>query len=514
MVDATKESKPATPPTAVAFRCVSKRFGPVAAVDQVSFRVKAGSVHAILGENGAGKTTLMRLLSGILQPDSGQIELFGSTVSLSSPRQARYQGIGMVHQHLALLPALTVAENLLLDDDEASTLFSPAAYARSLAQHTSRFGVRIAADVPVWQLSTAQRQILEIARVLMKNSAILVLDEPTAHLSPIEGDRLLHQVSELAGEGRTVLLVTHKLREIKSFADEVTVLRKGRHVTTAHVDDLTTKELAEAMVGEDSRPAQSAMPGAKVFARHRILCAEDLGVRGSGGQLTASGLSFSVDRGEIVGIAGISGNGQEELASVLAGLAQPAEGSLSFCTPSRPTIAFIPADRVNIGAPRELTVAENLTLHDYLLPMYSSNGLLNFTALRRLAETRSERFQIQVADIDQPTAKLSGGNAQRVVLARELSRTFDLLVAQNPTSGLDVPGTAFVRTAIRSAAKAGAAVVLVSDDLDEILEMSDRILVLSRGRSEGPLETRTIDRTTVGRLLISDAVNLVPAGLK
>lgn len=494
--------KPESSVVAINFSGLAKSFGSVKAVEDVSFRVHKGSVHAILGENGAGKTTLMRLLAGVLQPDSGWFEVDGNRAIIRNPKDARRLGIGMVHQHLALLPSLTVAENLYLDDDQARNLFKPREYGQSLALVASRFGVRVAADRPVWQLTTAERQVLEIARILMHRCSILVLDEPTAHLSPIEGDRLLDQLRELAHQGATVLLVTHKLREIEKFADRVTVLRRGKHVLTARVDSTSPSMLAQAMVGE--KAPGGALNALRFQCAHgeTIVRARDLSVRGRHGEVVTGGISFEVARGEILGVAGISGNGQEELAGVLARLSPPAGGELSFCTRLAPVIAFVPADKFGVGAPRELTVAENLTLRDYRRPEFRPGGLVDREELRRLAASRRSRFQIDAPDLDAPTGELSGGNVQRVILARELSQEFDLLVAHNPTAGLDIAGASFVRQVVCEAASRGAAVILISDDLDEILGMTDRVVILGRGRSEGVHQTSEIDRSLFGRLML------------
>lgn len=502
-----ERSTPAQAP-AIAFRGISKRFGSLVAVDDVTFNVSIGTVHAILGENGAGKTTLMRMLAGLLRPDSGHLEVLGSPVVLANPREARRLGIGMVHQHLALLPALTVAENLVLDDDKAQGLFSPDAYGHSLAQHATRFGVQIEPDQPVWQLTTAERQVLEICRVLIQGCRFIVLDEPTAHLGPLEGDRLLQQVRNLTRDGVSVLLVTHKLREIETYADDVTVLRRGKRTLTSPVSAISLDDLAHAMVGAKLPQDNTLLSSTDRTASETVLRVENLVVRGRHGQEAIAGVSFEVARGEIFGVAGISGSGQEELSRVLVGLEQPAAGRVSLDTGEAPTVAFIPADRFGLGAPPELSVAENLTLRDYHLPEYSRFGLLDQEALRQLAEARGSRFQVR-GDLDALTASLSGGNVQRIILARELSRRFDLLVAHNPSAGLDIAGTAFVRQAILDAAASGAAVVLISDDLDEVLDLAHQVLVLSRGRSEGVHAAQALDRVRIGRLMITGTPSML-----
>jgi simple sugar transport system ATP-binding protein len=490
---------------AISFCQLSKRFGAARALDEVTFEVQKGTVHAILGENGAGKTTLMRILAGVIKPDSGWLQIAGDPVTINDPKDARNLGIGMVHQDLALLPALTVAENLYLDDDQAGNFFKPREYARSLERIARHLGVCLAAGRPVWQLTTAERQLLEIARILMRQSSILVLDEPTAHLSPIEGDQLLHKLKEHAHRGATILLVTHKLREIEEFADRVTVLRRGRHVLTAPVNSISPTELAHAMVGEKLLRNPAAAPHLQSTSGEIVLHAYELSILGRQGQIVTRRVSFAAMRGEILGIAGISGNGQEELAEVLAGLARPAAGEVAFSTRSTPHIAYVPADRCAIGAPGELTVAENLTLRDYRRPEFIVGGFLAKRRLARLAAARRDRFQIEAADLDVPTAQLSGGNMQRVVLARELSQEFDLLIAHNPTAGLDIVGTGFVRKVIRDAASRGAAVILISDDLDEIVELTDRVVVLGRGCSQGVHQTAEIDRLTVSGMMLSAA---------
>jgi ABC-type uncharacterized transport system ATPase subunit len=497
-------------PVAIGFQDVHKSFGTLRAVDGITFEVGRGTVHALLGQNGAGKTTLMRILGGLLQPDSGHIELFEKPIKVLSPRDARRLGIGMVHQHLALLPALTVGENLLLDDDQGPAFFRPRQYGESLKQHATRFGLEITPDRPIWQLTMAERQVLEICRVLMRGCPILVLDEPTAHLSPPEGDRLLSQVRDLAREGTTVLLVTHKLREIEAFADEVTVLRDGKQVLTAAVADASPKTLSGAMMGETQRAPRTIGASERVVGEP-VLGVMGLSVRGKHGQVLGTGLDFHVARGEVVGVAGISGGGQEELAALLVGLEEPPAGRVVMKLSGKPRIAFIPADRLGVGAPAELSIGENLTLRDYREPGFQRGVLLDDTGLEALAEERRQRFQIRAPGLDEPTGRLSGGNIQRVILARELGRPCDLLIAHNPTSGLDIAGIEFVLDAIRAAARDGAAVVLISDDVDEVLELADRVLVLARGRCGLLKRSENWNRAAVGRLMLGASANAVAA---
>jgi len=488
----------------VEFDRVSKRLGSAQANDEISFKVRPGTIHALLGENGAGKTTLMKLLAGLLQPDAGSIRLDGRPVRFRGPRDARRHGIAMAHQHLSVIPALTVAENLLLDDDHAPFLLRHADYGKALRKHTERFNVVLDPHRPVSQLSFAERQVLEMCRLLLRNCEILILDEPTSLLSPVESDALLEQVKALARAGLTVLLVTHKLREIERYADDVTVLRKGRCVLSAPRNETTHDRLTAAMVGSPvGQAACKTTPPTKAKRRDSQPVLELTAVRvvTSGAKSQLCDVSLQLTAGEVLGVAGISGNGQEELARIAAGLAQPSAGHVRRDTKPTEFVAYVPADRIGLGAPLPLTVAENLVLREYRQSPISVRGVVNWARLKALAEHRRSVYNISASSLDAPTAQLSGGNIQRLVLARELSRPVKLLVAHNPTAGLDVQGTDFVRQRISAAAAEGAGVLLLSEDLDELFELADTLVVLNNGRCSTKVRIDETDRDSVGKLM-------------
>lgn len=488
----------------VRFEGISKYFGSVLACNDVSLDVLPGTIHAVLGENGAGKSTLMKMLAGILKPDSGRIWINGSSTAIQSPRHAGRLGIGMVHQHFSVIPALTVAENLVLDCPNPSWRANGKETISALLEEANKYGIALEPERPVWQLSFGKRQFLEVFRLLLQKSSVLILDEPTSVLSPIEGDRLLEQVSLLSREGHTVLLVTHKLHEIERFADRVTILRRGTSVATLEVSQTNPAELSKLMVGDShiEHAPYHNQSFSNPSSTPEIVHAENLCQRGPRGNNVLEGINFCLRSNSILGVAGISGNGQEELAQLIAGLQYPSEGRILWRKSGKLAIGYIPADRLSVGAPVELSVAENLVLRDFWDEPIAKHGIVNRRRLLQIASARSDGFGIISEGLHVPTSHLSGGNILRVILARELSRKLDVLIAHNPTAGLDVHGIGFVRKKIWDAARQGAAVLLISDDLDELLQLSDEIMVLYKGCSMGVFKRDSMDRMKVGKLMI------------
>jgi general nucleoside transport system ATP-binding protein len=496
----------------LAIRGVTKRFGAVQALAGVDLELRAGEIHALLGENGAGKSTLMNMLYGVQRPDSGTILVGGRPVRFASPRQARAAGIGMVHQHFALVDALSVAENLALSLPRRSHWRLDRAGA---AEQACRLAKQIGIDlgppaVPVSSLSVGARQRLEIINALAAAGRVLILDEPTAVLTPQEVRQLFSMLRRLRAQGRLVIFITHKLREMKEVADRVTVMRRGRIVGTYAVGAVSEGEMAECMLGELA-PAlrrSAAVAGAPVLQVSQLSTSDRRGAR------ALVEVSFAVRRGEILGVAGVDGNGQRELFEVLAGVQAPAAGHITvgdqtltdFTPPAllAAGIAHIPPDRHREGLVLAMSVEENLLLNRTILDRFSRCGVLRRGRAHAFAVELTHRYGIRPADLGAPVRSLSGGNQQRVVVARELAQAPRVLVAVNPTRGLDVAAARAVSETLIAIARRGCAIVLISTDLDEVIELSDRVSVLARGRLSAALEP-PVDPEQLG-LLMAGAV--------
>jgi ABC-type uncharacterized transport system ATPase subunit len=483
---------------------IRRRFGRAVALDGAHLTLSSGEVHAVLGANGAGKTTLLSVLAGLVSPDAGRVILRGREVQIPNPRAAWAMGIGLVHQHFQLVPRMSALENLALG--RRGFRLDLKGVRREARELMDRTGLELPLDAEVADLGVGERQRVEIIKVLMRRPDVLILDEPTAVLAPAEVERLLELLRGLAREGRTVVLVAHKLDEVLSVADRVTVLRAGTTVLEAPRAEVDAGVLVEAMVGavgtEEAAEVKTAAGDTEVltWSEHRdvpiIARLKDVSVRGARGENALVGVSLEVRRGEIVGVAGVEGNGQRELAQVLSGRLVPDSGVADL--PADP--AYIPQDRTREGLVAEFTLAENMALALHRGAEYRRGPILRWGAIRERARQLLEAFAVIPAVPDMPARALSGGNQQRVVVARELSRVPELLVAENPTRGLDVSASAFVHRRLRDLPE--SAVVLISTDLDEVLRLSDRVLVLVRGRLHPvPDEART--RDGVGRLMLA-----------
>ena len=482
-------------------RDVHQRFGPVVALAGARVALRAGEVHALCGENGAGKTTLLRVLGGLLAPDRGELLMDGRPVRLRTPRDAWRAGIGLVHQHFTLVPRLTVLENLVLG---ARTEGAPlgglglplAATARRAQELAARTGLSVPLDADVETLGVGERQRVEILKVLLRAPRVLALDEPTAVLAPAEVERLLALLRTIAAEGRAVVIVAHKLDEVLSVAHRFTVLRDGRTVLEATRDQVDAHALAVAMVGEErARELEPAAADARPSVGEVAARLERVELPGRSG----AAISLAVRRGEIVGIAGVEGNGQRELALLLAGREAPGAGRAAL--PEDP--AFVPQDRSREGLIGDFDLAENVALALHRDRRWRRGPLLRWDALRAEAERMIARYQVRVPHARALARTLSGGNQQRLVVARELGRGAELLVAENPTRGLDVGATAFVHGELRRLCSEGrVGTVLLSTDLDEVLALADRIFVMVRGGLiEVPVAERS--RAGVGALMLS-----------
>ncbi len=491
----------------IEMRGITKRFGPVTANRRVNFTLRRGEIHALLGENGAGKTTLMRILYGLYRPDEGEIFVEGRPASIHSPKDAIALGIGMVTQHFALVPTLTVAENVVLGFTPAFHL-DRAEIERSVAQAAQRFEMEIDPTALVGHLSVGQRQRVEILKALYRNARVLILDEPTAVLTPQEVEALFETLRHLQQEGLSVVFISHKLAEVMNITDRVTVLRDGAVVDTVETARTTQTELARMMVGRESFGVRSDAPasGGDPLLRIEALSATD-----DRGLPALRSITLTVRRGEILGIAGVGGNGQRELAEVLSGLRKPTGGRITVgdrdLTGASPAdfnaagVGRIPEDR-HEGIVGDLSVAENLALEE--LPRFVRRGQLDRQAILAHAQQLIEQFQIKARPTDRART-LSGGNMQKLLLARVLSRHPNVVIAPQPTRGLDIGATDYVRAQLLAQRDRGAGVLLISEDLDEILALSDRIAVIYEGEIVGLLPAQEADVERLG-LMMAGAV--------
>jgi ABC-type uncharacterized transport system ATPase subunit len=479
--------------TGLRLRGITKRFGDLVANDSIDLDISPGEIHCLLGENGAGKTTLMNVLYGLLQPDEGTISIDGVEHVPANPREAIAAGIGMVHQHFMLVDVFTVAENLILGrEDSTGGLLNMGEARRTVRRLSERYGLEVDPDAVIEELPVGIQQRVEILKALANDAKYLILDEPTAVLTPQETDQLMTVMRSLRDEGKAIVFITHKLREVREIADKITVIRHGKVVGTGKPTD-SESDLAELMVGRavnllvDKKPASpSAEPR---------LAMKGVFVARPNGTLAVDDLDLEVYGGEIVCIAGVQGNGQTELAEALLGLTRVVKGTIELdgrrltgLTP-RETIdaglGFVPEDRKQDGCVSSFTVAENLILNHHEEHPYARGIALNLSKVRQNAAHRISEFDIRTQSIEATVSSLSGGNQQKVVLARELSRSLALLVASQPTRGLDVGAIEFVHKRLLEERDRGTAVVIVSTELDEVIALADRIAVIYRGRIVG-----------------------------
>ena len=489
---------------------ITKRFGTLVANDAIDLVVESGQIHSLLGENGAGKSTLMNVLYGLYKADAGQILLDGKPVEFAGPGDAMAAGIGMVHQHFMLIPVFTVAENVALGHEPTTrggVLDLDAA--RALVRKISdRFGFDVDPDALVEDLPVGVQQRVEIIKSLARDAKVLVLDEPTAVLTPQETDELMDIMRGLAKSGTSIVFITHKLREVKAVADKITVIRQGRVVGEAK-PSTETAELASMMVGRDvglTVDKKIADPG-KV-----VLSVSDLSVLDDRDQRAVDHVSFEVRAGEILAIAGVQGNGQTELAEAILGLRaiHSSEGEISISGSSvrgktvrsilEKGVGYVPEDRQKNGLISEFSIAENLMLNGSFTKPYAKGLGIAFATRARLADERVKEFDVRTTSALTPAGKLSGGNQQKVVLARELSREVDLLIVSQPTRGVDVGSIEFIHERLVEERNAGKAVLLISTELDEVISLADRIAVMYRGRIVGIVDAKT-DRAKLGQMM-------------
>lgn len=469
---------------------ITKRFPGVLASDRVDFDVQSGEVHALLGENGAGKSTLMKILYGLYHPDEGEILLNGKTVSISSPTDSINLGIGMIHQHFMLVPTLTVAENVALGlPSSRGFLTDPDQVSKRILELAKIYGLKIDPDAYIWQLSVGQQQRVEIIKALYRGAALLILDEPTAVLTPQEVDELFIIMRQMVKDGHALIFISHKLHEVVEISNRVTVLRDGRKIGTRPTSEITKQDLANWMVGREVGFAPERGIVERGEARLQLMevsCGSDRGTPG------LRSINMEVCSSEILGIAGVSGNGQRELAETIAGLRKVTGGQIFLegkdvtgLSPAALTdrmLSYIPEERMRDGVIREFTVAENMILREHEKTPYSRSGFLNLGEISRHADELIKKFQVKTPSRDTLAKNLSGGNIQKVVLAREIHRTPRVIIAAQPTRGLDIGATEYVREQLLEQRRKGVAILLISEDLDEILALSDRIAVLYEGQ--------------------------------
>jgi general nucleoside transport system ATP-binding protein len=497
---------------AVELRDITKRFPGVVANDGVHFEAAEGEVHALLGENGAGKSTLSNILTGLYRPDGGEILLSGKPVTFASPREALEAGVGMVHQHFRLVPPFTVAENVILGDHRGEGkkfMVHPRRIERRVAELGERYRIAVDPRARVWQLSIGEQQRVEILKALYREARILILDEPTAVLTPQEADSLFETLRVMADEGRTIIFISHKLHEVKAVSDRVTVLRDGKTIDTVSTADATPRSLASLMVGREVSLATRVERAMEVG--EPVLEVRSLWAQGDRGGDALRGVDLTLRAGEILAIAGVAGNGQRELAETITGMRQPARGTITV--EGRPMrggdaraaihagVAHVPEDRLHTGVAPSLSIASNFVLKSYRGRRVAKGPLLRLRTIRDHAARLIERYDVRGGTPELPARRLSGGNLQKVVLAREFEGSPRALVVASPTRGLDVAAIETVHRYLRDAASDGVGVLLISEDLDEIRALADRIAVIYEGAIVGELDAAAATVEELGLLM-------------
>lgn len=494
----------------VEMKDITKRFGNFTANDKINLTVHKGEVHALLGENGAGKSTLMNILYGLYSPTEGEIFIRGEKHVIDSPNKAIELGIGMVHQHFMLIPPFTVTENIVLGMEPMKGLkqIDMEKAVKDVEELSKRYGLSVDANAKVMDISVGMQQRVEILKALYRGAEILILDEPTAVLTPQEIKELIDIIENLTKEGKTVIMITHKLKEIKEAADFCTIIRRGKYIGTVDVNETTQDELATMMVG---REVIFDVEKKEIESNETVLEIQDLIAKNNRGLVAVNSLSLTVKRGEILGIAGVDGNGQSELVEVLTGLRKAESGSVKIngkeilnLSPSEIMengISNIPEDRQKRGLVLDFTIAENMVLQNYKKPQFSSNGRLLDGKIKKFALELIEKFDVRPVNENLKAKSLSGGNQQKVIIAREVTNNPDLLIATQPTRGLDVGAIEFVHKSLINQRDNDKGVLLVSFELDEVMSISDRIAVIYEGKIVDIVDGKEAEESKLGYMM-------------
>ena len=493
--------------TRVVLRGITKRYGDLTANDSVDLDLREGEVHALLGENGAGKTTLMNVLSGVLAPDEGEIVIDGEPVTLRSPKHALSLGVGVVHQHSRLVEALTAAENLFVGWDDIPGLFRRrSALVKRAEELGKKYRLEVNMEARVWQLSVADKQRLEILRTLSRGAKVLILDEPTSVLTPTETEGLFELVRQQRDAGESVVFISHKLNEVLAIADRITVMRHGKNVGTLERSEADVDKITNLMIGGEV----PAIRRKKHERGETVMEVAGLSVSDDRGEVAVRDISLSLAEGEIVGVAGVTGNGQRELSEALAGLRAPDRGRIEIDDHDlagrscrvfvRAGVGFVPEDRIGTGLAGSETIWRNAIMRRYGADQLTRGPLLDQTASKEMAKKIVDEVRLSSEDLETPVRALSGGHAQRLLTGREMAVGTHILILAFPTRGLDVSAAAYLRQTIIEARDRGTAVLFISEELDEIIDVSDRVLVMYEGEINGEFEGK-IDRAAVGRAM-------------
>ena len=493
----------------IEMREITKIFGEFVANDKINLQLRRGEIHALLGENGAGKSTLMNMLAGLLEPTSGEIAVNGQVVKLDSPSKAASLGIGMVHQHFMLVEAFTVAENIILGSETTKYgVLDIKKATQEIKDLSEKYGLAVDPSAKVEDISVGAQQRVEILKTLYRGADILIFDEPTAVLTPAEIDELMAIMKNLVKEGKSIILITHKLDEIRAVSDRVTVIRRGKSIETVEIAGATNQDLAEMMVG---RSVSFTTDKKASNPEEVVLSIKDLVVNENRGVPAVKELSLDVRAGEIVGIAGIDGNGQSELIQAITGLRKVKSGSITIkgqevvgLSPRKITemqVSHVPEDRHRDGLVLDMTISENIALQTYYKEPLSKNGILNYNNIHNYARKLMDEFDVRAASEYVPASALSGGNQQKAIIAREVDRDPDLLIVSQPTRGLDVGAIEYIHKRLISERDKGKAVLVVSFELDEILNVSDRIAVIHDGKIQGIVSPADTNKQELGILM-------------
>jgi ABC-type uncharacterized transport systems, ATPase components len=489
----------------VEMRKIIKEFPGILANDRVSFDVNPGEIHALLGENGAGKSTLMSVLTGLYRPDGGEIYIEGEKVEFSSPKDAVNNGIGMVHQHFKLVQPFTVAENVMLSIKGLKQIYKLKEIEQQIIKQSEAFGLSIDPKAKIWQLSVGEQQRVEIIKLLLLGAKFLILDEPTAVLTPQEAKALYSTLQKMAESGKSVVIISHKMNEVLENTDRITVLRDGKSIGTVETKNTNENELAKMMVGRNiSARAEKKFS----LKKDKIMTLANVSALGDNGLLKLKNISIDIYDGEILGVAGVDGNGQKELAETVAGMRTVKQGSISFCGEDCTKtgrkkridlgISYVPEDRMTTGLVTDLNAYENVALKSY---RKYPGAFISWDKVKNDSEQLIKKFDVRLASTSNPVKMMSGGNIQKLLLAREIDSDPRLIIAVYPMRGLDIGATDYVRRLLMGQSEKGKAVLLISEDLEDILSMTDRIIVMHGGEIMGVVKPNETSREEIGLMM-------------